>query len=107
MYVYAGLGINVVFSVVFTTDEDDHQGAMSIPNHQEKLNYLKAVENAASVSLHRHHPLFLHGLHLDAFPTVQDALSGKLPINENSKEKQFLLDFISAAPDSGGGRLAR
>ena len=74
---------------------------------QDKIDHLKAIERTATVTLEQHSTLFLSGLHLDSFPTASQALNGKLPTNEVSKEKLFLYDFISGPTDTTGGRLAR
>jgi len=91
---------------IFGLDED-HSCASGLENVQDKIEHLKAIERTAGATLERHSALFLPGLSLDSFPTASQALSEHLPVNEESKEKMFLHDFISAASDTTGGRLAR
>jgi len=74
---------------------------------EDKIEHLKAIESTASITLEQHSSLFLQGLHLNSFPSAAEALSGDLPISDGSKEKKFLLDFVAAAVDTSGGRLAR
>nr|CAB3264102.1 E3 ubiquitin-protein ligase MYCBP2 [Phallusia mammillata] len=73
----------------------------------DKIEHLKVIESSAAVTLEQHSSLFLPGLHLNNFPGASEALTGNLPINDGSKEKKFLLDFVTATPDTSGGRLAR
>ncbi|XP_076822444.1 E3 ubiquitin-protein ligase MYCBP2-like isoform X2 [Clavelina lepadiformis] len=104
----AGLASNTLMKVheqLWNEDKDDLDS--SNYNQNDKVDHLRAIETTAAVTLERHSSLFLPGLHLNFFPGSSQALNGTLPFTEGSKEKLFLYDFISAAPDTTGGRLAR
>ena len=54
-----------------------------------------------------HGALLSKGLCLQRVATVQEAVSGSLPLSETSSERAFLTDFINCAPQTSAARLAQ
>ena len=56
--------------------------------------------------LTKHCHVLGRGLLVDT-PTIQNILSGDIPLIRSANEQLFLYDFISCKADTPGGRLAR
>ena len=56
--------------------------------------------------LNKHGHVLGRGLMVDT-PTIQNILSGDVPLVREANEQLFLHDFISCKADTSGGRLAR
>ena len=56
--------------------------------------------------LKNHAHVLGRGLMVDT-PTIQNILSGDVPLIGDANEQLFLHDFISCKADTAGGRLAR
>nr|XP_026691648.1 E3 ubiquitin-protein ligase MYCBP2 [Ciona intestinalis] len=105
---FASINLMKVHFQLWAEDESESNfSSLSLDEQEDRREHLKAIESTASVTLEHHPSLFLPGLHLDSFPGASEALTGNLPISEGSKERTFLLDFVSATPETSGGRLAR
>ena len=56
--------------------------------------------------LNKHGHVLGRGLMVNT-PTIQNILSGDIPLVREANEQLFLHDFISCKADTSGGRLAR
>ena len=56
--------------------------------------------------LTKHSNILGRGLLVD-MPTIQNILSGEIPLISSTNEQLFLYDFISCKANTPGGRLAR
>ena len=56
--------------------------------------------------LSKHCHVLSRGLIIDA-PTIQNVISGDIPLLKDTNEQMFLQDFISCKANTPGGRLAR
>ena len=62
---------------------------------------------ATAQDLYENYPTLLtKGFAIDELPSIQQALSGNLPLNCFSHERLFLKDFVKCCPGTAGGRLA-
>lgn len=80
---------------------------LSTLSKEDLRECVRKVETAAGATLARHQYIFRYGLSMDSTITPTRALTGDLPLASETNEKRFLMDFISATPNTSGGRLAR
>jgi hypothetical protein len=67
---------------------------------------MRIVQAAAQEVLTKHSNILGRGLLVD-MPTIQNILSGEIPLISSTNEQLFLYDFISCRANTPGGRLAR
>ena len=67
---------------------------------------MRIVQAASQEVLSKHSSILSRGLMVTQ-PTIQQILSGEIPIIRDSIEQSFLTDFIESKTGTPGGRLAR
>lgn len=75
------------------------------PGDTEKAD-MRIVQAAAQEVLSQHQHALEKGLAVDT-PSVQQMLSGSIPVVTQTSEQVFLRDFIESKAGTSGGRLAR
>ena len=67
---------------------------------------MRIVQAASQEVLSKHCSILSRGLMVTQ-PTIQQILSGEIPVIRDSIEQSFLTDFIESKTGTPGGRLAR
>lgn len=79
---------------------------LKLPSNTEGIEEVNSFESTAQDLYNTFPTLLAKGFGIDEMPSIQQALTGDLPLVSQSCEKMFLKDFVQCATGTAGGRLA-